>query len=110
MDETETLEELKGLAERLDMQIIFGDFRGHVVDIDSGSCVLKGKKYIIIDRALPCLEKARIIAREMAGKSLEGFYISPYVRALLEKARAEKPVARPEGNESELEKGGDPSG
>ncbi len=114
MDETEVLEELEGLAERLDMQILFGDFRGHVVDIESGSCLLKGKKYIIVDRALPCSEKARIIAGEMADKTLEGFYMSPYVRALLEGVRAEKKPARPEGSpwmsEAELEKGGDPSG
>ena len=114
MDQSEVLEELKGIAERLDMRVMEADFRGQIVDTRSGSCELKGKKVIIVDRALPDKEKSWILAKAMADSPLDGFYISPFVRALLDRAQAEIPpttrVGSQEPRGSVTEQTEDPDG
>ncbi|MBN1932741.1 MAG: hypothetical protein JW786_14145 [Desulfobacterales bacterium] len=53
---------LKTLAEKLDITILEQNLRRADIKVKSGFCKIKGKKFFIIDKNLPVHKKNKILA------------------------------------------------
>jgi hypothetical protein len=78
-------EELKEVARRLGVQvreeILLREVGYHV---RSGACRVRGEDVIFVDRNLPIAERVQVLLDGLAGRDVEGFYLSPALRRLLE--------------------------
>lgn len=88
------LEELKAAAQRLGFAVreerLLRDVGYHV---RSGRCRLRGEQLILLDRALSPRAQVEVLVDELAGCPLDGLYLSPAARALLERAAGARPAA-----------------
>jgi len=50
----------------------------------SGSCIVKEKNLVILDRTLAPAEQVEILAEALRGQDLENLYLSPAARRLLQ--------------------------
>ena len=58
--------------------------------VHSGGCVLKGKELILLDRQVPLAERVDAFVEEIGRRELEGVYISPELRQMLERMRTRR--------------------
>jgi hypothetical protein len=90
---TEILTELEKLALRLGVPVRFetfsipGDLR---VTGKGGLCRLRGKPIIVVDAALPLLDKIGVLSEALATFDLEAIYLPPVLRARIDSNRREK--------------------
>ena len=83
------LEELKGAATRLGFEVREEKLLREVgYRVRSGSCRVRDKHVILLDRGLPVGAQIDILVDELAGRSLEDVYLSPAARHLIERAAA----------------------
>jgi hypothetical protein len=54
------------------------------LNISSGRCVVRKEQALIVDSRLPAEAKIRTIARELKNMNLDGVYLPPAVRDILE--------------------------
>ena len=78
-------QELKELAEKLEVRVSEQNFRATGVKAKSGLCKLRGNNLFIIDKNKSVSKKIRILASQLAGMPHESVFIVPAVRELLEK-------------------------
>ncbi|MEW6686239.1 MAG: hypothetical protein AB1393_08540 [Candidatus Edwardsbacteria bacterium] len=83
MKDSEILENLVELAEKLRLKVIFDNFEGK-----GGFCKVRGKEKIILNDSLPKREKIKILAQELSKYSLENIYLLPKIREIIEAAKA----------------------
>ena len=92
MTPTEILTELEKLALRLGVPVRFetfsipGDLR---VTGKGGLCRLRGKPIIVVDAALPLLDKIGVLSEALATFDLEAIYLPPVLRARIDSKRRE---------------------
>ena len=92
-------QELKHLAEKIDLQVSEQNFRTTGIHVKSGYCKVRGKDHCIIDKHLRLNQKLEILGECLGMMSHEAIYVMPAVREYLERFRpAEKPK---ENQESE---------
>jgi len=83
------LEELKGAATRLGFEVREEKLLREVgYRVRSGSCRVREKHVILLDRGLSPSAQIDILVDELAGRPLENVYLSPAARHLLERAPA----------------------
>ncbi|MGD0946530.1 MAG: hypothetical protein ABSA52_03795 [Candidatus Binatia bacterium] len=83
------LEELKGAATRLGFEVREEKLLREVgYRVRSGSCRVREKHVILLDRGLSPSAQIDILVDELAGRPLEDVYLSPAARRLLERATA----------------------
>ncbi len=80
MKDQELLDHLERLADSFAIKVIVDQLWGK-----GGSCKLRGREYLIINRAIPGREKVRLFARALAGKPMEDLYVLPQVRQAIER-------------------------
>jgi len=80
----EMLDELKRLAERLEVQVRYESTGGKV-----GRCLLYGAQIVVVERSLPLRDKVEGLAVALADLDYEHVYLSPACRELLETRRSE---------------------
>ncbi len=80
MKDLELLDHLERLAEGFAIKVIQDQLWSR-----GGSCRLKGREYLIINRAIPSREKVRLFARALVGKPMEELYVLPQVRQAIER-------------------------
>jgi hypothetical protein len=85
-------QELKTLADKLNLQVVEQNFRTTGIHVKSGYCKVKGIDHCIIDKHLKTNQKAEVLAECLSRASLESIYIIPAVREYLDQfvANAEK--------------------
>ena len=88
MDSNAKLEDIKTLAEKLRIEIQYGNLFSSEFTIRSGYCKLKDKDMIILDKNLRAEEQIEIILATLRKFDLESVYISPWIRERLEKSEA----------------------
>ena len=76
-------QELKDLAEKLDITVSEQNFRITGLPVKSGFCVIKGKMHCIIDKNINLHKKISVLAETLAGFPHENLYLVPAVRDLL---------------------------
>lgn len=82
-------QELKDLAERMQISVLEQNLKISGLKVRSGLCTVKGQKLFIMDKHKSVHKKIKILAAQLARIPHEDMYIIPAVRELLEK-EAEK--------------------
>ena len=78
-------QELKDLAEKLDVIVSEQNFRNAGVRVQSGLCKVKNKKYCIIDKHLRLNRKVDALAECLSLLPHESVFVRPAVRERLER-------------------------
>jgi len=78
-------QELKDLAERIQITVSEQNLRTTGIKVQSGLCTVKGKQIFIMDKHKSVHKKIKILAAQLATMPLEHMYIIPAVRELLDK-------------------------
>ena len=74
---------LKALAEKLEITVSEKNFRSAGIKVKSGFCVIKGKKFFFMDKHLPIYRKNKILAACLSNMPHEAVYVVPAVREIL---------------------------
>ena len=78
-------QELKDLAERMQITVSEQNLKAAGVKVKSGLCLVKGQNMFIMDKHKSIHKKIRILAAQLAEIPHDDLYIIPAVRELLEK-------------------------
>jgi len=78
-------QELKDLAERLQITVAEHNLKTAGIRVKSGLCTVKGRKLFILDKHKSIDEKIRILAEQLATIPHDHLYVMPAVRDLLDK-------------------------
>ena len=78
-------QELKDLAERMQITVSEQNLRTTGIKVQSGLCSVKGQNMFIMDKHKSVHKKIGILATQLATIPHEDLYIIPAVRELLEK-------------------------
>ena len=78
-------QELKDLAERMQISVLEQNLKISGLKVRSGLCTVKGQKLFIMDKHKSVHKKIKILAAQLARIPHEDMYIIPAVRELLEK-------------------------
>ena len=84
MDLISRLEDLKGVTDRLSIEIITDSLFDSEITIQSGHCKVKGKNIIIIDKLLSIEEQIETILHVINKFNLEIIYVPLWIREHLE--------------------------
>ena len=85
MKSEQIYQELKELAEKLEITVSEQNFRTTGLKVKSGLCKLKGKNLFVMDKHKSLGKKIKILATQLAKLPHEDVFIVPAVRDLLEK-------------------------
>jgi hypothetical protein len=92
------LDELKQVAEQLGIEVREERLLREIgYRVRSGSCRVREKNLILLDRGLPASAQIDILISELAARPLDTVYLSPAARRLLEGATPEASRASGEG-------------
>lgn len=78
-------QELKDLAEKLDVTVSEQSFRATGIPVKSGFCLIKGKMHCIIDKNITLHKKTNVLAQSLAHLPHETHYVVPAVRDIIVK-------------------------
>ena len=78
MNDEVVVGEFKKLAERLGIELRY------IEEGPSGLCTLKGKRIMFINKALDSSEQVELFVREFQDIDVEGIFVVPVIRRLLE--------------------------
>ena len=78
-------QELKDLAERMQISVLEQNLKTSGLKVQSGLCTVKGQKLFIMDKHKSVPKKIKILAAQLARIPHEDLYIIPAVRELLGK-------------------------
>ena len=84
MDLVSRLEDLKGVTDRLSIEIIIDNLFNPEITIQSGHCMIKGKNTIMIDKLLSIEEQIETILHVINKFNLEVVYVPLWIREHLE--------------------------
>jgi hypothetical protein len=83
------VDELKAAAERLGLHVREERLLREVgYRVRSGTCRVGENEIIFIDRDIPVAAQIDVLVDELAARPTDGIYLSPAVRALIERASA----------------------
>ena len=78
-------QELRDLAEKMEITVSEQNLRATGIKATSGLCKVKGKHIFIMDKNKSIHKKIKILATQIAELPHENIYIVPTVRELLDK-------------------------
>ena len=78
-------QELKDLAEKLDVTVSEQSFRSSGIPVKSGFCIIKSKMHCIIDKNISLHKKTRVLAEALFDLPHENLYVVPAVRDTIKK-------------------------
>ncbi|RLB28881.1 MAG: hypothetical protein DRG66_02905 [Deltaproteobacteria bacterium] len=87
MQNNKVLEYLEDLAFRLGIEIVNEKLGGADFSIEGGLCKVKGVYKIFIDPSAPIEVQIEILVRALSSFQIEGVYLLPFIREILEKAQ-----------------------
>jgi hypothetical protein len=76
-------QELKDLADKLGIGVEEHNFRNAGVKVKSGSCIVHGKRLVIIDKHKPMAKKISVLASALARFPHDTVYLVPAVREII---------------------------
>ncbi|MEA3357970.1 MAG: hypothetical protein U9R17_00930 [Thermodesulfobacteriota bacterium] len=86
MEPWNVLENLKDLADKLNVEIIYENMGWDELPITGGLCKVKGKYKVFVDQSQSIEKQIEILAKAFAFFNTEDVYMLPVVRQILEKA------------------------
>ena len=78
-------QELKDLAEKLEITVSEQNFRNTGIKVKSGLCKVKGKNLFIMDKHKSIHKKIETLASQLVEFPHEDLYVIPAIREILEK-------------------------
>ena len=78
-------EELKNVAERLQVTVVEHSFKATGVRARSGLCTIRGRRHFIMDKHRSLREKVELLAEALATLDTEPVFMVPAVRDLQKK-------------------------
>ena len=78
-------QELKDLAEKLEVTVSEQNLRTSGIKVISGLCKVKGKNLFIMDKHKSLQKKIELLATQLAQLPHEDIYIVPAIREMLER-------------------------
>ena len=99
MDAQNALNELEQLCEKLDVEVQYDRFTGDGAR-SGGICRVKSKWRVILERRSADSEKVSVLARCLGRFDTDGHFVSPAVRRLLDRHRAQ--FLAPEGEAADM--------
>ena len=78
-------EELKHVAERLDVTVVEHSFRATGTRARSGLCIIRGRNHFIMDKHRTLREKIELLAEALASMNTENVFVMPAVREVIQK-------------------------
>ena len=84
MEEAIILQDLESLASELGIEIFYDDLQ----ESRGGLCRVGGKSRLYINRSLSVAERIRLLVAALSDLPLEGVFLRPRVRELLEANRS----------------------
>ena len=78
-------QDLKELAEKLDVTVSEQNLRSTGIKVNSGICKVKGKNILIMDNRLPFKDKNEILASCLSKLPHENIFMVPALRDFLDK-------------------------
>ena len=78
-------QELKDLAEKLEITVSEQNFRNTGIKVRSGLCKVKGKNIFIMDKHKSIHKKIDALASQLTEFPHEDLYVMPAIREILEK-------------------------
>ncbi len=81
---------LEDLLEQLDISVRYEDLSDPDLSAQSGLCKVKGRSHYIVDRSETLSEKIRLLSKCLKGMDLDGVYIKPAIRNLLDDSQKER--------------------
>jgi len=81
-------QELKHLAEKLNLQVLEQNFRTTGIHVKSGYCKVKGKDHCIIDKHLRVNQKMEVLGECLSVLPHESVFAIPAVREYLDRFKA----------------------
>ena len=85
MEKEQIYQELKDLAEKLDIAVSEQNLRIAGIKVKSGLCKVKGKNMFIMDKHKSIHKKIKLLASQLAQMPHEDVYVVPAVREVLSK-------------------------
>lgn len=89
-------QELKGLAEKLGIQVSEQNFRPTGIHVKSGYCKVKGNDHCIIDKHIKTNQKIEVLTECLMQFPHENVYVVPALREYLDQF---KPLMSPKNDE-----------
>jgi hypothetical protein len=83
MKPEQVYQELKALADKLGVGVEEHNFRNAGIRVKSGSCIVRGKPMVIIDKHKSIGKRIRVLASALSKLPLEDIFIVPAVRELI---------------------------
>ena len=87
MQNSKVLGYLEDLAFRLDIEIVYEKLGEADFSVDGGLCKVKGAYKIFMDPSAPIEVQIEILVRALSSFQIEGLYLLPFIREILEKAQ-----------------------
>jgi hypothetical protein len=84
MTETSLLEHLEEVAHRLGIELRYENLNHGGFRTEGGFCRLEGKSMILLNRKDSCRKKIRVLARSLGKANIEGIFVPPAVRNIIE--------------------------
>lgn len=84
MEERKLLGELEALAHKLNVAIRYETFEGETFS-PGGICRIRGKPVIMVNQSASLRDKCRTLAKALKRFDLNGLYLKPALRELLER-------------------------
>jgi len=84
-----TLLSLEDAARRAGLEIKYNNLEDDEMTIRSGICWLGDRRLLVVDKRLAPAQRVGVIARALAGMNLEGIYLPPATRRIIEEAAGE---------------------
>jgi hypothetical protein len=81
--------ELRALASRLEIVVRVEPLESALSETGGGLCRVRGQPLVLIDASLPLLDQIDVLAGALAQFDLEGVFVSPFVRARIERFRVD---------------------
>jgi hypothetical protein len=87
MQNSKVLGYLEDLAFRLGIEIVYEKLGEADFSVDGGLCKVKGAYKIFMDPSAPIEVQIEILVRALSSFQIEGVYLLPFIREILEKAQ-----------------------
>ena len=91
MNPEQIYQELKDLAEKLDVTVSEQSFRSSGIPVKSGFCLIKERMHCIIDKNISLKKKSAVLAETLAILPHENLYVMPAVREFIKKHERKMP-------------------
>ncbi|NVL91215.1 MAG: hypothetical protein HWN69_09560 [Desulfobacterales bacterium] len=87
MEPEKTYQHLENLAGQLGISIRYESFHDQAAPTRSGLCKVKGRYFYIMDSSKSVSEKIKLLSQCLSGMDLDGIYVVPAIRKLLERSQ-----------------------